>query len=519
MKKIKLALIATAGFLFCACGSKSEVDFSIIPVKSSGAEYQYIDVAKKGKIIINPQFGESYIFRDGLALVKTSGKDGKYGYIDKKGKFVVPPVYSVAQNFSEGVAWVQMDNQAPMLIDKKGKTIFQSDSMTKAYPFYGGLALAESFTSQGEKSFEFIDKKGKSSVNIQAGTFKSFITDDVYAFAPETKEAQKWGYKNKSGTMVIGAQFDYAHSFINGMAIVKTGDKYGVINKKGEYLINPHYDELEYDSDKLFIATINKKKGWINSKGDVTINPQYDNAYPFFGNKLAPVKMGSKWGYVSKKGEIEINPQFEFAESYINDYALVKNSGKYGFIDTKGEFIVHPLYDGIGSDFYVTLKQHSQGIPAVNSTEFKSYESLKEKITAYETAKAEREKAEAEARLQEQLLTIDTDPSPATAELEREAKKWQAGFGNNGSNSYKSNEGGFFSYKAWSKKNQWGGTDHWWSATSKMKIGGCPEKSAISLTKSYFGNYNPDGKNSVPAKCKAIAPKVISSHYYYEEGT
>jgi len=78
---IKLAFIAVVCLLLFACGSKSEADFSIVPVKGSGGEYQYIDISKKGKIVINPQFRYASNFEDGLALVRTAGEDGKYGYI------------------------------------------------------------------------------------------------------------------------------------------------------------------------------------------------------------------------------------------------------------------------------------------------------------------------------------------------------------------------------------------------------------------------------------------------------
>ncbi|MDR2583758.1 MAG: hypothetical protein LBC75_09790 [Fibromonadaceae bacterium] len=48
MKKVKLTLIATAMVLCFACGNKTDTDFSIIPVKGTNGEYQYIDLAQKG---------------------------------------------------------------------------------------------------------------------------------------------------------------------------------------------------------------------------------------------------------------------------------------------------------------------------------------------------------------------------------------------------------------------------------------------------------------------------------------
>jgi hypothetical protein len=119
------------------------------------------------------------------------------------------------------------------------------------------------------------------------------------------------------------------------------------------------------------------------------------------------------------------------------------------------------------------------------------------------------EKAEeTEAEIKE---GIDVESKQATAELEKEAKKWQGAFQSGGGNTYKSNEGKFFSFKKNNKEDKFGTTEIW-TATSKMQIGNCPAKSVWKMER-YCG----DGKlscstnNSVPAKCKSITPNVITN--------
>jgi uncharacterized protein YecT (DUF1311 family) len=403
MKRVKLALVAMAGIFCFACKSKTDVDFSIVPVRGSNGEYQYIDVSKKGKIAINPQFSEAHIFRDGLALVKTSGRDGKWGYIDKNGKFAITPVYSVAQDFGDGVAWVQMEDQPPMLIDKKGKMLLQVDSLITAYPFNDGIAVAKVF-SNGQEGGIFINKKGEPAVTttVKDEMIRLAITDDIYAFG--NVKTGKWGYKNKKGDIIVNEQFDLAMPFYDGVAVVMSSGKYGTINKKGEYVINPQYDLLSYDSDGLFYATAGKKSGWVNKKGEIIINPQFDDLYPFLGAKLAAVRVGDRWAYVDRKGQIIINPQFTVALPFYGDYALVGNEDEIGFINKKGEFVVSPLY-GVGltvndasryfSEYVYAIIQNVLDFPVQYNDEYQkgdflAYPKLREKQKAYIEGKKEK---------------------------------------------------------------------------------------------------------------------------------
>jgi len=342
MKKAKLALIAMVAILCFACGNKTDVDFSIVPVKGANGEYQYIDLAQKGKIVINPQFSEAHYFRDGLALVKVSGEDGKWGYINREGKFAVAPTYSMAQHFSEDVAWVQIEDEPPMLIDKSGKMLLQIDSLTQTKLFAGGMS-AISVYSQGQELVKFIDKEGVYATTIEGETIEPFLNDSLYAF--KNNKTEKWGFRNINGEIVINPQFDSVNMFIDGMAVVKSGGKCGAIDNKGNFAINIQYDGLTYDSDGLFIMQIGKKYGWVNKENEMVINSQYDDAMGFYGSKLAPVKINNRWAYIDKKGQIAINPQFDEAFAFSGDYAMIKNDNKIGFINKKGDFVVTPFYE------------------------------------------------------------------------------------------------------------------------------------------------------------------------------
>lgn len=49
----------------------------------------------------------------------------------------------------------------------------------------------------------------------------------------------RWGYINKSGTMVVKPRFERALGFSQGRARVRVGDKWGYIDRKGVFTWQP----------------------------------------------------------------------------------------------------------------------------------------------------------------------------------------------------------------------------------------------------------------------------------------
>ena len=49
----------------------------------------------------------------------------------------------------------------------------------------------------------------------------------------------KIGYIDKTGQIVVQAQFETAEDFSHGLAFVGVGDKFGYIDKTGRYVWNP----------------------------------------------------------------------------------------------------------------------------------------------------------------------------------------------------------------------------------------------------------------------------------------
>lgn len=340
--QLAAVIVATGILSSCGGGGDSISEVNLIPVKN-GKEFQYID--KEGKIVINPQFKNATIFREGLALVETSGDEPKFGFITEDGKYAVNAQYKEATVFSDGLAWVVAENAAPTAIDKKGEIKFTLQDAEEVRLFKDGLAAFSMVNEEGDEKWGFVDKTGKVVINPQFISVSNF-SDGLCGVR---NDDGKWGFINKEGTITINYQFDEANDFKNGKCIVTSSNKDGVIDKEGKYIINPQFSDIQIDGD-IFLVNQDGKWGWCDKDGKLIINPQFGRAYPFNGNDITSVQTGKSYGYIDKEGKILINPQFDEALPFNGKLALVVSAGKIGFIDKDGKYAINPQFDDISRD-------------------------------------------------------------------------------------------------------------------------------------------------------------------------
>lgn len=347
MKNIQsLIAIFVLSSIFFSCDKKGG-DLTLFPVKI-GDEYQYID--KEGKIIINPQFSEASVFRNGIALVRTTGDKPKWGYIDETGHYIINAQYKNATIFSEDLAWVVSEDESPNAINKEGKIIFSLQSAEEVRIFKGGFAAYRIMGKDGKNMWGFVNRNGAVIINPQfekVGYFEDGL-------CPVSNGSDKWGYIDESGKIVINYQFSSAGIFTAGSAIVSLNKKFGAIDKTGKYLINPQFDFMWKDGES-YIINQDEKCGWCDASGKIFINPQFKNAQAFLDKDIAPVQTGESWGYVDKTGKIIINPQFDVAFPFNGKFGLVSSSEKFGFIDIDGKYVINPQYDDVSTDFVYYL--------------------------------------------------------------------------------------------------------------------------------------------------------------------
>jgi len=192
-------------------------------------------------------------------------------------------------------------------------------------PNVGNVTL-KPFENNIEKQDTVIDFKEDSSLVNEP--IKDSL-EEVLAILPTPKiklllfdDNGRFGYKNKSGEIVLAATYQMANDFVNGMAEVVDDQGWAYINGNGEVIARPFiYDNgPDYFREGLARYVEEDKIGFLNEKGIKVISSDFDFAKPF-DNGLSLVclecrpksithesgehwtTVGGKWGIINTKGE------------------------------------------------------------------------------------------------------------------------------------------------------------------------------------------------------------------------
>ena len=145
-----------------------------------------------------------------------------------------------------------------------------------------------------------------------------------------------FGYADRTGNIVIPAQWNYAEQFENGIALVSNDEesfsssKDGLIDSSGDYILKPDY-LIERTPGSLYIVAADcgecLRYGYYDAAARYCQQPVYDavqnrQAYP---NGLVSAQKDGKWGFLRKKdGSIAIPFLYdEIIEDFSNGFALV----------------------------------------------------------------------------------------------------------------------------------------------------------------------------------------------------
>lgn len=108
----------------------------------------------------------------------------------------------------------------------------------------------------------------------------------------------RYGFINRSGKMVIPAQYLSMLGFHGGYAVAQDRNgKFGVIDLKGSWVIKPTFDELSGFQHEMAKATKNHKVGLIDLSGEWIIPPIFE-AITMQSKSSVLVKKNGLWGVV-----------------------------------------------------------------------------------------------------------------------------------------------------------------------------------------------------------------------------
>lgn len=321
----------------------------------------YVD--STGKMVIEAKYEKAYHFEEGVAWVKEPGADGFY-LINKKGERLTTKTWTQVGGFNDGTCTVY-ENEKMGFINNKGEQIVPCEYLGDG--FSEGLACLMPFDEQTAK-YGFMDTNGKMAIPFQynqAGTssfengecrvqingvtciinrkgevvFKPTLTKNTMGFynglsaSYTTSDRGVWGYYNRNNVWVIKPQFDNAHSFSAGLAIVEKGGKFGLIDTLGNFVIPMQYTSLIGDAalDGYFVVELTEggESIYLNRQGKPFTSVAVKFIYPSYGSRFHSFSnQDGEYGYLNIDGTLHIAAQFEKADPFYEHKAWVRGNTK-----------------------------------------------------------------------------------------------------------------------------------------------------------------------------------------------
>lgn len=252
----------------------------------------------------------------------------------------------------------------------------RTDGKTGGSPAAGGPAPASGkilgndnppslFPVRIEGKFGYIDKTGKLVLKADFAGASRFSQGLA---AVQMTRGGRAGYIDETGTLVIPTQFDLADPFAEGYAAVMKNHKWGYIDRTGQVVIPIEFDAAEFFSQGAagvakLQTTLVATFFYINRNGEPLFDSkrQFGSVLPF-GEGLAAVRnFGQYFSFIDQSGKTVIPPQFMAAAVFADGLAPVNlhvaEGMRWGFIGKDGKMVIRA--------HFVSALAFSEGLAAV----------------------------------------------------------------------------------------------------------------------------------------------------------
>lgn len=220
-------------------------------------------VNTRGEMVVPTEMLDGIQFSEGLAYIRDAERRG---YIDTSGKYVLEMLDLVGYPFSNGIAAVSNSFLRVGYIDKTGKRIidFQFDEPAL---FNDGLAPASK-----SGPFGFINTKGEEIIPFKYDNVQQFSEGRAFVGNSDAEYLTLWAMIDTEGITRTNFNFTIAFPFSEGKAAVKTTENWGFIDRDGRFAIEPKFNFASSFVDGLaFAGYIDGTIGFINTNGEFKI--------------------------------------------------------------------------------------------------------------------------------------------------------------------------------------------------------------------------------------------------------
>lgn len=206
---------------------------------------------------------------------------------------------------------------------------------------------------------------------------KSTISmDDEVVFSNEKKNVL-FGLKDKSGNIIVDAQYKKLIRVGNSAWIINKKNKYGLIDCSGNILVEPKFRHVDRMLGKYVKLGNENNYGVYNEFGEAIIPNEYMSVDLLFGGMFL-VKKNYKYGVVDRNGKLILNTIFDDIYMPKPNIMRIQYNGQWYEIEqiVSGEFQLPDDVKNIkeNSDFrvtkFVTDPITASGYSAVTFTDY-----------------------------------------------------------------------------------------------------------------------------------------------------
>jgi hypothetical protein len=171
--------------------------------------------------------------------------------------------------------------------------------------------------------------------------------EEAMHLADYESPANKWGYMDATGQLVIRPGFDDAGPFVEGLAAVNLDGKWGYIDRKGKMVIPANYKSAWAFHERIArVKPFDLPDQYITTSGRIISSPEWAAADDF-SNGLARVEVGNAFGYIDSTGKMILPAVYTRGWNFYHGLAVIAFDEKCGVINTRGEEVLRAGYDKI----------------------------------------------------------------------------------------------------------------------------------------------------------------------------
>lgn len=136
---------------------------------------------------------------------------------------------------------------------------------------------------------------------------------------------------------------------MNDLTVYSTGDKknlFGLKDKTGNIIVEAQYKKLIRLGNTSWIINKKNKYGIINCSGNYLVEPKYRHVDRMLG-KYAKLGNENDYGVYNENGEAIIPNEYMAINLLFGEMFLIKKNYKYGVADKNGKIILNTIFDEI----------------------------------------------------------------------------------------------------------------------------------------------------------------------------